>query len=394
VLCFFVAGDPNQGYYVGCIPTQGMNRMIPAIGSTANYESQNQHQETYFANSKALPVTEINVTEENTTKIDNPKFFDQQKPVHSYAAAILFQQGLNNDLVRGPITTSAQRESPSTVYGWSTPGRAIYQGGKGDKELAKTAKDGTVTPTDAAVIGRRGGHSIVMDDGSLDGSDNMVRIRTAKGHQITMSDNGDCFYITHANGQTWIELGVEGTVDVFSTNSVNIRTQGTINLHADKDINMFAGGQINMKSTESTTMQSDGDFTCANKGALSLYSEAKIGIKSNGTLGLQGKRASIDGGSSVSLKAARIDLNGGSTIPVATPKGWTIQTMPDTTFNNSTGWEIVPDKLESIVTRAPTHEPWPYHNKGVQASVSLGEGQPTPPPGAPAMPAGYSITKK
>jgi hypothetical protein len=26
--------------------------------------------------------------------------------------------------------------------------------------------------------------------------------------------------------------------------------------------------------------------------------------------------------------------------------------------------------------------------------VSLGEGQPTPPPGAPAMPAGYSITKK
>lgn len=394
VICIFVAGDPNQGYYIGCVPEPGMNQMIPAIGGASEYATQNEHQGAYFANSKVLPVTEINSSPESTAISDNPKFFDQKKPVHSYVAAILFQQGLNNDLVRGPISSSSQRESPSQVYGWSTPGRPIYQGGSDDKTTKSKVKDGSVKATDAAVIGRRGGHSIVMDDGDLSGASNLVRIRTSKGHQITMSDDADCFYITHANGQTWLEFGVEGTVDVFSTNSVNIRTQGTINLHADKDINMFAGGQINMKSTESTTMQSDGDFTCANKGSLSLYSEAKIGVKSNGTLALQGSRASINGGSSLSLKAARIDLNGGATIPVATPKGLTIQTMPDTTFNNSTGWEVVPDKLESIVTRAPTHEPWPYHNKGVQASVSLGEGQPTPPPGAPAMPSGYSITQK
>jgi hypothetical protein len=65
-----------------------------------------------------------------------------------------------------------------------------------------------------------------------------------------MSDSGNFFYIVHANGQTWIEFGVEGTVDVYATNSVNIRTKGDINLHADRDINMFAGRYLKMKSME------------------------------------------------------------------------------------------------------------------------------------------------
>ena len=66
--------------------------------------------------------------------------------------------------------------------------------------------------------------------------------------------------------------------------------------------------------------------------------------------------------------------------------------MPDTSFNNSTGWQVASDGLESIVTRAPTHEPWPYHNQGVSNKVDLENGQPSPPPGAPAMPPGTAIT--
>jgi hypothetical protein len=46
------------------------------------------------------------------------------------------------------------------------------------------------------------------------------------------------------------------------------------------------------------------------------------------------------------------------------------------------------------VTRAPTHEPYPYHNQGVAVSVSLEEGQTTPPPGSPDIPNEWSITKK
>jgi hypothetical protein len=399
VLCFFVEGDPNQGFYVGCIPEQGINRMIPAIGSVPRNlaQTQNNNQATYFNNAPLLPVTEINNAADNTAINENPRFFDQPKPVHSYVAATLFQQGLINDPVRGSIGSSSQRESPSACYGMSTPGRAIYQGGlgggpNGDRDALKELSGETLA--DLKVIARRGGHTFVMDDGTLTGDDNLIRIRTSKGHQITMSDDGNCFYITHANGQTWIELGQEGTVDVFATNSVNVRTQGTINLHADQDINMYAGKKINIKSGEDTAIQSDGSLNVACKKDLTLFASAQIGVKSNGTLALKSKIASVEASGPLSLKGLPLNLNGGAGLPVATPRGITKTLMPDTEFNSSTGWTVNATGLESIVTRAPTHEPYPYHNQGVPVSVSLEEGQTSPPPDAPAMSNNWSITKK
>jgi len=392
VLCFFVNGDPNQGYYVGCIPSPGQNHMVPAIGAVSNYvvAQGNKSQETYFANSSRLPVAEINV--KDTAISDNPKFFDQPKPVHSFAAAVLFQQGLQDDPVRGSIGSSSQRESPSSCYGISTPGRAIFQGGATEQNIDAKLNDPKTQTASIAVIGRRTGHTFVMDDGDLKGADNLIRIRTGKGHQITMSDDGNCFYICHANGQTWVELGQEGTLDVFSTNSINLRTEGTLNLHADQDVNIFAGNQLNMKSKKALTIQSDDALSVACKQALTIFSENKLGLKSNTQLALKSKQATFDGGASLSLKGTLVSLNGGPSLDVAAPKGLTKYVMPDTKFDNSTGWKVSPEGIESIVTRAPTHEPWPYHNQGVSNKVSLESGQPSPPPGAPTMPPGTSIT--
>jgi hypothetical protein len=95
----------------------------------------------------------------------------------------------------------------------------------------------------------------------------------------------------------------------------------------------------------------------------------------------------------MTLRGSTIDLNGGSTQTVDTPKGLITYTMPDTSFQTSTGWDIAPNGVKSIVTRAPTHEPWPYHNQGVGVKVSLQPGQPGSPPGAPTVPPGTSITK-
>lgn len=398
VICFFVAGDPNQGYYLGCIPEQGINHMIPAIGSVPKSlaNTQNTNQSTYFSNASLLPVTEINNAPTNTQTVENPKFFDQPKPVHSYVAAALFQQGLINDSVRGTIGSSSQRESPSNCYGISTPGRAIYQGGvgagAGGESQTATELNGK-TAADVKVIGRRGGHTFVMDDGNLDGNDNLIRIRTAKGHQITMSDDGNCLYITHANGQVWLEFGQEGTLDLYTTNSINLRSEGTINLHADKDINMYAGGNLNLKSVSGTAIQSDGSLNLGSKKDLVLFGSTQIGVKSNGTLALKGQQGSFEASGSLNLIGQPIGLNSGSGLPVDTPKGITGTVMPDVNFNSSTGWTVSADQLQSIVTRAPTHEPYPYHNQGVPVSVSLSQGQPTPPPGAPAVPDGVSITK-
>jgi hypothetical protein len=397
VLCFFVGGDPSQGYYIGCIPDQGIIHMIPAIGSVSKSKAitQNSTQASYFAGSSRLPVTEINNS--NDAIVNNPKYFDQPKPVHSYLAGIMFQQGLINDPIRGSIGSTSQRESPSGCYGISTPGRAIYLGGIGGGTAGDSSIDAkqlsSAQPSAADVIARRGGHTFVMDDGDLNGNDNLIRIRTSKGHQITMSDDGNCFYICHANGQAWIEMGQEGTLDVYTTNSVNLRTEGTINLHADKDINMYAGGNLSLKGKKSTVVQSDGDLNVANKGKMTLFSQGSMGIKSTGSLSLDSQLGSWSAKSALSLKGTVLLLNSGPGLPVSAPKGLTKYLQPMTEFNASTGWIVSPTGTESICTRAPTHEPYPYHNQGVSDNVSLDDGSGSSPPAAPAVPAGVTITK-
>jgi hypothetical protein len=369
VLCFFVAGDPNQGYYVGCIPEQGINHMIPAIGSSQRYVAGNASQENYFVNTPLLPVTEIN--ELNKGINDNPRFFTAPKPVQSVVAGILFQQGLNRDPIRGPIRSNSQRESPSTVYGISTPGKPIYQGGLDPKTITSKLEKGEIKPQDVVVIGRQGGHTLVMDDGDLAGTDTLVRIRTAKGHQITMSDDGDCFYITHANGQTWIELGKQGTVDVFSTNSVNIRTQGTINLHADQNINMYAGGSIRMKANNQLRLEGNSALTMYSDAAITMFGKTRVGIRSDGVLALKGKTSSWDGGSSLNLKGQVINLNGAAAQSVSPVQSMAGYKLVDTKFVANQGWTPQPGTLNTIVTRAPTHEPYPYHGKGVNVTSNL-----------------------
>lgn len=392
ILCFFVDGDPDQGYYIGCIPEPGVNRMIPAMGAVpaSQYLVQNKTQSEYFRNATQLPVTEINPNSDAIS--NNPRFFDQPKPVHSYQAAIFFQQGLINDTERGPIGSSAQRESPSTVYGISTPGQPIYQGGLDPNTIRKQLQTGEVRSEDVQVIGRLGGHTMVMDDGNLDGQNSLVRLRTAKGHQITMSDSGNFFYISHANGQTWIEMGGEGTVDVYSTNSVNIRSQGDINMHADRDVNMFAGRNFNISSGQGTNIGSAVALNLASEQALTVYGATSVGIRSDASLNLKGLTGSFKATGPLALSGLPVLINSGGGGDVKRPKLFAKTILDDTKFNNSTGWTVNANGITSIVTRAPTHEPYPYHNQGTDAPTSMeAPGKPTPPPAAVPVSSGWQI---
>jgi len=390
VLCVFVNGDRSEGYYVGVVPENGVNHMIPAIGAESNYIPGNPNQETYFANAAQMPVTEINT---NNERFDNSaRFFDQPKPIQSVVAASLFQQGIANDVERGPIRSSAQRESPSAVFGISTPGVPIYQGGLSPSDARQRLNSGTVKPQDLQVISRMGGHTLVMDDGDIDGNNALFRLRTAKGHQITMNDSGNFFYIIHANGQTWIELGQEGTVDIFSTNSVNVRTQGDINLHADRDINMFAGRNVKIKAKENIIMEAEKDINLTAYNDFRMWSKATIGIKADGTLAVQSADGSWNGGSALVFTAGGIDFNGPKAPSVASPKPIEKIKLDDTEFNTAKGWEVKKGNLETIVSRVTTHEPYPYHNKGVDVEIQLEKSGGSPPPGSAPIPAGTGIT--
>jgi hypothetical protein len=388
VMCIFVNGERDKGYYIGVIPEQGTSHMVPAIGASTSAVATNENQRKYFENAPQLPVSEINAS--NPAIINNPRFFEQPKPVHSVQAATMFQQGIITDTARGPVTSSSQRESPSQVFGVSTPGRPIFQGGFSQEEVFERIDKDQILPSDAKVIGRMGGHTLVMDDGSVDGKDQMIRLRTSKGHQITMSDSGDFFYIIHANGQSWLEFGRGGTIDLYSTNSVNIRTQGDLNLHADGSINMFAGKNLKIKSKLAAQIETDTDLIVFAKNNMSVYSGLALALKADGTLGLQGKNSSYNGGSGLIIKATTIDLNGPAAANIPKPAPMPMNLMPDVTFDTATGWKAVDAGLASVVTRAPTHEPYPFHNQAVNITAPGGTGNTTP--SSVPMPAGTSAT--
>jgi hypothetical protein len=207
-----------------------------------------------------------------------------------------------------------------------------------------------------------------------------------------MNDEGNFFQILHANGQTYIEFGVEGTVDVYSTNSVNVRTEGTINLHADEDINIYAGRDISIKSKNNTKLESEKEFSIAAIDKMFLYTQATLDVLSDGSLAIKSSDGAWNAGGSMKLQAGRIDLNSGAGRAPVKPAIIPKTTLDDTTFNSSKGWVVQPNAIKSIVTRAPTHEPYPYHNQGVNVKINLEEGQSQPPTAQPIA-AGYSVTK-
>lgn len=386
VICIFANGDRSQGFYIGVVPEQGATHMIPAIGAGKNFAVANETQQRYFAGATQLPVTELNVTDPDI--INSPRYFEGQKPVQSVQAAVMFQQGLIKDINRGPIASTSQRETPSQVFGISTPGRPIYLGGKTQEDVIKNLDN--IQAGELKVIGRLGGHTLVMDDGATDGKDQLVRIRSAKGHQITMHDSEEFFYITHANGQSWIEFGKEGTIDVYSTNSVNVRTAGTINLHADQDINMFAGRKINIRSLDDINVESVKNINVSSEANLTLYAKTALQVKSDGTLAIQNATTGSWGANALIFKAGGIDLNGPSATTVNKPSPIVLSTLDDTEFNASQGWIVKSNAIKTVASRAPTHEPYPYHNKKV-AVANSGSASSATPPGSNPVPAGTQV---
>lgn len=372
VICIFVNGDPNYGYYIGCVPEPEALTMVPAIGSVETKVTMNSGEAKGLAGATQLPVTNLNT--DNTNVADSNQFLSAPKPVHSYVASVLSQQGLIRDPIRGPITSSAQRETPSRVgWGVSTPGRPIYEGGFTDQSVTGAATSGDQA-SGTKVISRRAGHTFVMDDGDILGKDQLIRLRTALGHQILMSDDGQCLFIIHANGQSWIELGKEGTIDMFSTNSVNIRTQGDLNLHADNNVNIHADKNININAKENININSDKETsvrtgTDYKHNVLNNFT-TKVG---SGMSMASGGEASYASGSTTYINGSVVNLNTGQASLTPTDvKPIPLVAQTDTLFDDEKGFAPAPAKLQTIVSRAPTHMPWAMAGKGVDVKVELG----------------------
>ena len=362
VICIFINGKPNDGYYFGCVPESGLTHMIPAIAGGTTVVP-NEGEADLYGGANRLPVTEVNYS--NPDIRNSSTVYSQPKPVHSYQANILARQGLIRDDVRGVISSSSQRETPSRVFGWSTPGQAIYEGGYTNSTIKQAAQKSDSSALQ--IVGRTGGHSFVMDDGTIDGQDQLVRLRTTAGHMIMMHDSGQMITIIHSNGQSYIELGREGTIDLYSTNSVNIRTEGDLNLHAERDINLNAKRNINTYAQAANT-EVIKDYSVRVGGSYYNYVNGKYTLKVGQQMSLHSSgNASFLSSAINYLNGKKLHLNTGSSsvVPGIVPE------MPktnhiDTTFSEQKGWmNPAPEPITSITTRAPAHMPWAAGNKGV-----------------------------
>lgn len=362
VICIFVNGNPQDGYYMGCVPPNGLTHMVPAIGASSKVVP-NSGEAKLYGGADRLPVTEVNYS--NPSIRNSPIIYNEPKPIHNYQANILAKQGLIRDNIRGVIGSSSQRETPSRVFGVSTPGPTIYDGGYTNATIKDAAK--SVDISKLQVVGRAGGHSIVMDDGTINGEDQLMRIRTSAGHMIMLSDSGQVITIMHSNGQTYIELGKEGTIDLYSTNSVNVRTEGDLNLHADRDININAKRNLNMyaeniqaESKQNTTLRTGGNFNAHHLGTYTVKVNGAMSLASSGNASFLSSAINYINGSKIHL-----NTGSSSTAPQAVPEMPKVNHI-NTTFSQQKGWmNPSPTPIQSITSRAPAHMPWVGANKGV-----------------------------
>lgn len=357
VIVIFIAGDPLKGFWLACVNSHLSRFMMPGLASSANTKT-----------GIVAPVTEFNA--ESKDALTNSDFTSINKPVHEPQYNILKEQGLDKDTSRGTITSSSQRESPSNVFGISTPGRPYYANPSADPAVNPDAylanlASGKLTEDFYKHSARLGGHTFVMDDGNILGKDQLVRLRTANGHQLMMNDTDGTLYISHGDGTSWIELTADGSVNIFANNGFNLRSKGTLNLHSDHDVNINAKNNLNLYA--GGTVQADG-------GTIKLRSETSLAFTSgsvtefkSGKFNIDATALSFNSAGAIIMAGSAVKMNSGAGSAVNEVKALIKTAKADTSKSASGLYESIDGKITSIATILPTHEPF---NRGEVAKTA------------------------
>ena len=394
VLCTFVNGDPDRGFWFACVPNHLSNWMTPglAAGNVVDHASASADIKGSLVspndpNPQYLPVSEFN---ENVEANINGTFYNNAKPVHEYQAKVLIRQGLDRDKVRGAISSSSQRETPSHVFGISTPGRALTKDPADDPNYADKVAAGGITNDQYAVPSRKGGHTFVMDDGDVNGIDQLIRLRTSEGHTLLMNDNENIIFIINKDGTSWVELNDTG-VNVYTSGAFNVRAEGDINMHSDTNVNIQAKGKINMDSGISTNITSGQINIGGSDGTLIYGAKTEIGGASI-TVSSDGKLL-VSAGGATTIEGATIDLDGGTGGNEITNPVIEKNVAADATFNpNTKEWSAVPSSTPSIASSMPAHQPWV--RTGAVAPAERQAQSTICPPRTGAPPANYNFPAK
>lgn len=389
VMVIFIDGDPNQGYWMGCVPDVFQNHMVPGIAASKQVAVTEEQRRKYGTD--YLPVAEFH---KSSKKLENSNVDRFAKPVHPFADRLV-QQGLLLDTARGVTSSSARREVPSGVFGISTPGPLD------DSPGAKRGKLGYEGNTQAPVS-RLGGSTFVMDDGDVNGQNELVRLRTRTGHQILMHNSQDLIYIGNSKGTAWIEMTSNGKIDIYAADSVSIHSEQDFNFRADRDINFEAGRNIHVRAgknmetnvagyhylvvddEQKISIKGDNHFTVAGTskttvagsneieagGAINLSSAAPINLAAEGNINIgTGSALNLGANGTVLISGSNVHLNGPSAAApdiadsADPPARLVMFALPDkqVQYGWSDGKFYNTGTIKTIMQRVPTHEPWPQH---------------------------------
>ena len=220
VLVMFINGDISRGVWIGCLLDTFMNHSMPGLGA---YDKSDPPCAGFLP----VPTTEYNKFDPS---LQDP-LMPPLRPYHRPTYKRLVEQGLVKDPYRGTTTSSAARETPSAVYGMSTPGPI-------DPDAVKVGE----------TFKRAGGHTFVMDDGdpNNDNLNGLIRLRTRGGAQILLHDSSGFVYVCNKDATAWVELDQVGNVEIYSDRHFTVRAQEDINIRADRDLNIDIGRDLNL----------------------------------------------------------------------------------------------------------------------------------------------------
>jgi hypothetical protein len=167
-----------------------------------------------------------------------------------------------------------------------------------------------------------GFHAVSMDD-SIDNC--RMRFRTSTGHQIILDDTNERIYISTNQGENWVEMDSDGSIDIYSGTKVSIHAVGDINLRSGQSIRLDADQGVHINSGSNVNLTATTDINTSASGTINTTS-----------------------GGATTHNAQSFHINGGPDITMTA----------DMIYSNGPEARSVTPEPAYFASRIPDHEPW------------------------------------